>query len=48
LYEILLQHHFFENFGERVAAGIGAVLLLFGDRYRMRVEEMAQGSVAAN
>ena len=31
LNKILFEHHFFQNFGERVAAGVGGVFLLLGD-----------------
>lgn len=47
LNEILFEHHFFEDFGECVTAGIGGELLLFGDRDRMRIKEMADGTIAA-
>src|SRR5208337_4796876 len=45
--EILLQHHFFKNFRECVAAGISAVLLLFSNRKGMRIEKMANRAIAA-
>jgi len=45
---VLLEHHFFQNFGERVAAGVGGVFLLLGDGERVRVEEMADGAIAAD
>ncbi len=46
--EVLLQHDFLENLREGVAARISAVLLFFRDWKRVGIEEMAQGSVAAN
>src|SRR5258708_4537758 len=46
--EVLLEHNFFENFGEGIAAGVGGVLLLFRYRYGMGIEKMSQGGVAAN
>ena len=45
--EILLEHHFFQNFGERVTAGVGGVFLLLGDGDRVRIEEMADRTIAS-
>lgn len=45
---VLLEHDFFQDFGEGVAAGVGGVFLLLGDGKRVRVEEVADGAVAAD
>lgn len=45
---ILLEHDFFQNFGERVTAGIGGVFLLLGDGKRVRIEEMTDGAIATD
>ena len=44
----LLQHHLFQNLGQRVAAGIGHVRRLFGDRPVVAVEKMADPGIAAD
>lgn len=44
----MLEHHFFQNFGERVTAGIGGVFLLLGYGDRVRIEKMAHRAIAAD
>src|SRR4029077_8596057 len=46
--EILLQHYFFEDFGQGIAARVGAVPLLLGNRQRMRVEKMPERRIASD
>ena len=45
---VLLQHHLLEHLRESVAAGIGAVRGLLGDRSIVAIEEMPDAGVAAD